>query len=241
MDATSFAASLSALGLTLTPAQAAQFATYYEYLVAENEKVNLTALTSVSDVYLKHFYDSLTLVQAVPALRDQPLTVCDVGAGAGFPSLPLKLLFPQLQVTIVDSLQKRIDFLARLTAKLGLTGVTLVHDRAETFGGKKAPAREAFDLVTARAVANLATLAEFCLPLTRVGGQFAAMKGAAGEAELKAAAVAIHTLGGGKPSMVTLELPETGDERSIVVVPKARTTPARYPRKPGTPAKQPLH
>lgn len=241
MDATTFKAAVAQNGWSLDQTQADQFAAYFAYLVEENTKLNLTALTSESDVYLKHFYDSLTVALAVPGLQTQSLSLCDVGAGAGFPSLPVKILFPQVQVTIVDSLQKRIAFLERLVAKLGLTGVTLYHDRAESFGGKKSPQREAYDVVTARAVANLSTLAEFCLPLTKIGGQFAAMKGSAGPQELEAATVALHLLGGGKPVVTDLVLPETGDPRTIITVPKTHATPSRYPRKAGTPAKEPLH
>ncbi|WP_082397812.1 16S rRNA (guanine(527)-N(7))-methyltransferase RsmG, partial [Lacticaseibacillus camelliae] len=147
MDEAEFSAAVAALGVTPTAAQLAKFARYYQDLVAANEHVNLTAITEQSAVYLKHFYDSLTLLEAVPALKSEPLTLCDVGAGAGFPSLPVKIMAPQLDVTIVDSLNKRIAFLDGLVQALGLSGVHLYHDRAETFGGKRSAHREAYDVV----------------------------------------------------------------------------------------------
>lgn len=235
-----FTAALAAAGIVLSAQQQAQFATYFTYLVSENQKMNLTAITDVKEVYLKHFYDSVTPLVALPELRTLNATLCDVGAGAGFPSLPMKILNPNLQVTIVDSLQKRIDFLARLTDKLGMTGVTLVHDRAETFAGKKSAARESFDLVTARAVAALPVLAELCLPLVQVGGQFIALKAAQAPNEVVAAATALNTLGGKLRDDITLSLPGTDDTRHLLVIDKEKQTPKKYPRKPGTPAKQPI-
>ena len=237
MNEAEFTAALTALGLTPTAAQLKQFADYYTQLVTANEHVNLTAITAHDEVDLKHFYDSITLVEATPALKDQKLTVCDIGAGAGFPSLPLKIMAPQLQVTIVDSLNKRIAFLTALTQSLGLSGVALHHDRAETFGqGEK---RASFDVVVARAVAPLNVLAELCLPLVKPGGHFIAMKGSKGEAELAHAKVAFGELGGRYAATKTLTLPG-GDPRTLIVVDKVKPTPGRFPRKPGTPSKQPL-
>lgn len=238
MNRETFQEAVRELGITLTATQAAQFATYYDYLIEENQKMNLTGLTAEDAVYLKHFYDSLTLVQAVPELRQQPLTLCDVGAGAGFPSLPLNIAFPQLQVTIVDSLKKRIDFLTRLTHKLDLPSVALFHARAEAFGADRTH-REAFAVVTARAVAPLPVLVELCLPLVKVGGVLVAMKAQA-EAETAAAAKAIALLGGAVTQELALALPESGDPRTLVVITKRKATPKRYPRRPGLPSKQPL-
>lgn len=237
MNEAEFTAALTALGLTPTAKQLKQFAAYYTQLVAANQHVNLTAITARDEVYLKHFYDSITLVAAWPALKDQALTVCDIGAGAGFPSLPLKIMAPQLQVTIVDSLNKRIAFLTALSQSLGLTGVELYHDRAETFG--QGPKRARFEVVVARAVAPLNVLAELCLPLVKPGGHFIAMKGSKGEAELAHAKVAFGELGGRYAATKTLTLPG-GDSRTLIVVDKVKPTPARFPRKPGTPSKQPL-
>ncbi|WP_125708712.1 16S rRNA (guanine(527)-N(7))-methyltransferase RsmG [Lacticaseibacillus porcinae] len=240
MNRETFAQALDGLGLSHTDAQLAQYATYFEYLVSENQKMNLTGITDEPGVYLKHFYDSLTLVQALPQLKTETLSLCDVGAGAGFPSLPVKIALPQLEVSIVDSLNKRIEFLQRLSDRLNLQNVHLFHDRAETFGGKKSPQRESFDVVTARAVAPLNVLAELCLPLVKVGGVFVAMKAAQAEDELQAAKIAVATLGGKIVNQVELELPENGGHRSLVVIQKTKQTPNKYPRKPGTPSKLPL-
>ncbi|WP_125706468.1 16S rRNA (guanine(527)-N(7))-methyltransferase RsmG [Lacticaseibacillus daqingensis] len=240
MDEHQFQQELAARGLPNSPAQLAQFKTYYSVLVAENEKMNLTAITALGDVYLKHFLDSILLTQAAPQVATPGLKLCDVGAGAGFPSLPVKILYPDLDVTIVDSLNKRIGFLDLLCHQLGLERVHLFHDRAETFAGKKSPHREAYDLVTARAVAPLNVLAELCLPLVKVGGQFVAMKGSRGESELAQAKSAIAQLGGKLVETIDTTLPETGDPRSLVVIQKVAATPKQFPRKPGTPSKAPL-
>lgn len=240
MNRETFATALVELGVQPTQEQLAQYATYYTYLVAENQKMNLTGITDEPGVYLKHFYDSLTLVKALPDLLTQPKTLCDVGAGAGFPSLPVKIAAPQLEVSIVDSLNKRIEFLQRLSDKLDLKQVHLYHDRAETFGAKHSDHREAYDVVTARAVAPLNVLAELCLPLAKVGGVFVAMKASAVDEELAAAKSAVATLGGKITRVVELTLPESGDPRTLVVIEKRKPTPKKYPRKPGTPSKLPL-
>lgn len=239
IDQTGFKQALAARDWPHSAQMLAQFQRYYDELIAANQKMNLTALTSVSDVYLKHFYDSLTLVDAAPQVATPGLTLCDVGAGAGFPSLPVKLLYPTLDVTIVDSLKKRIDFLSRLTNALGVS-VQLFHDRAETFGAANSPHREQYDLVTARAVAALPTLVELCLPLVKIGGQFVAMKGSRGTDEVAAAQTAIKQLGGEWVETLDYALPESGDARTLVVIKKVEKTPRKYPRKPGTPAKLPL-
>lgn len=240
MNPEEFAAALAQSGVELSDAQRAQFAEYYTYLVAENQKMNLTAITDEGDVYLKHFYDSVTPLLAFPQLRTATLTVCDVGAGAGFPSLPMKILNSNLEVTIVDSLQKRIDFLDRLCQRLHLKGVHLVHARAEEFGRKQSPDRESFALVTARAVAALDVLAELCLPLVQLGGQFIAMKGVQGANEVAQADKAIKILGGHVVDDRELTLPVEEAPRHLVVIDKVVRTPKKYPRKPGTPAKQPI-
>lgn len=167
--------------IELTETQKQQFQTYYRLLVEWNEKMNLTSITDEHDVYLKHFYDSIA-----PSFYfdfNQPISICDVGAGAGFPSIPLKIMFPQLKVTIVDSLNKRIQFLNHLASELQLQDVSFIHDRAETFG--KGVYRESYDVVTARAVARLSVLSELCLPLVKKGGQFVALKSSKGEEELR--------------------------------------------------------
>lgn len=222
--------------IELSSTQKEQFQTYYKLLVEWNEKMNLTSITDEHDVYLKHFYDSIA-----PSFYydfNGPLTLCDVGAGAGFPSIPLKIIFPELKVTIVDSLNKRIQFLNHLSDALNLQDVSFVHDRAETFG--KGDYRESYDIVTARAVARLTVLSELCLPLVKKGGQFIALKSSKGEEELDEAKFAINVLGGNVKETFNFELPEDAGERQMIVIDKRRQTSKKYPRKPGTPNKSPL-
>lgn len=228
---------LAEKGITLSETQIQQFEDYYETLVEWNEKMNLTAITEKSDVYLKHFYDSISASFYFDFSK--PLSVCDVGAGAGFPSIPLKIVFPHLHITIVDSLNKRITFLEHLANKLGLSNVRFVHDRAETFG-VKAEFREKFDLVTARAVARMSVLSELCLPLAKIGGHFVAMKAANAVEELADGKKAIAILGGKLEEQFSFVLPIEESERSILVIKKEKSTPKKYPRKPGTPNKQPI-
>lgn len=226
--------------IAITAHQEQQFADYYQFLVQTNKHVNLTRITEKGEVYLKHFYDSIMGALAEPRLQTEELTLCDIGAGAGFPSLPLKIMFPQLEVTIVDSLNKRIKFLEELVDKLGLTGVKLVHDRAETFSAKKSPYRERFDVVTARAVARLSVLSELCLPATKVGGEFIAYKASAAPDELQEGTPAIIKLGGQVDKVVALTLPVVNEERNIILINKIKATPAKYPRRPGLPNKKPI-
>lgn len=240
MNDSQFTAALAKQGITLSQTQLEQFNQYFERLVETNQHLNLTTITDRPDVYLKHFYDSVTPAFYVPELRTEALTLCDVGAGAGFPSLPLKILFPQLKVTIVDSLNKRINFLKVLIDELGLTDVAVYHARAEEFGGKRSEHREAYDVVTARAVARMSVLSELCLPLVKLHGQFIALKAQQTENELTQSNQAIALLGGKLALDQAFELPESGDERHIVVVDKVKPTPKRYPRKAGTPNKEPL-
>ncbi|EEW54494.1 16S rRNA (guanine(527)-N(7))-methyltransferase RsmG [Limosilactobacillus antri] len=240
MNPEQFQQALAERGINLSDQQMQQFADYYRQLVATNRQVNLTRITEENDVYLKHFYDSLTGALAEPRLQTEQLTLCDIGAGAGFPSLPLKIAFPQLKVTIVDSLNKRISFLQALVAQLGLTGVTLVHDRAETFSAKQSPHREQYDLVLARAVARLSVLSELCLPAARVGGELLAYKASAADDELADAQGAIRQLGGEVQKEFALTLPGTAEPRKIIVIDKVAATPQKYPRRPGLPNKKPL-
>ncbi|KRM96808.1 16S rRNA methyltransferase GidB [Liquorilactobacillus aquaticus DSM 21051] len=235
-----FRQELAQHGIDLTTEQMQQFETYYHFLVEANEHVNLTAITAQEEVYLKHFYDSLLPALVIKDLQHKELRICDVGAGAGFPSIPLKIAFPKLQVTIVDSLNKRIKFLDELADKLQLTGVEFHHARAEEFAGKKSSFRESFDIVTARAVARLSVLAELCLPLVKLGGNFIALKAQKSQAELEDARYGIKKLGGKIIADDELFLPENGDERHIITIAKTGVTPKKYPRKPGTPAKKPL-
>ncbi|MEN2766791.1 16S rRNA (guanine(527)-N(7))-methyltransferase RsmG [Ornithinibacillus xuwenensis] len=237
MNAMQFAVELEKKGIQLTDWQLEQFNIYFKTLVEWNENINLTALTAEEDVYLKHFYDSISAAFYHDFTVEQH--ICDIGAGAGFPSIPLKICFPQLKVTIVDSLQKRIGFLNNLAAQLKLTDVAFYHDRAETFG-KNSKFRESYDTVMARAVARMSVLSELCLPIVKKNGVFIAMKGAQAKEELDVASTAIEVLGGQVNSIHTFTLPEEESERSIILIDKKRQTPKKYPRKPGTPNKEPI-
>ncbi|MDA5459216.1 rRNA small subunit methyltransferase, glucose inhibited division protein GidB [Weissella confusa] len=239
MNPEEFAAALREHNVELNAQQLAQYQQYYERLVAVNEHMNLTAITERDEVYLKHFYDSLTLAWAYPELQTDELHMIDVGAGAGFPSLPLKIAFPQLQITIIDALNKRINFLRDLVKELGLEGVTVEHARAEEFGNKTAPAREQYDVATARALARLNVLGELTLPFVKVGGVLLAMKGSAADEELAEAKKAITTLGAEIGDQIDVSLPN-GDPRSVIVIKKVKNTPKKYPRKPGDPVRKPL-
>ncbi|MFQ3852901.1 16S rRNA (guanine(527)-N(7))-methyltransferase RsmG [Staphylococcus sp. 2S1] len=227
---------LSTQGIELSEEQQRQFQTYYQMLVEWNEKINLTSITEEHEVYLKHFYDSIAPSFYTDLTKE--LTICDVGLGLGFPSIPLKIIFPNLKVTIVDSLNKRINFLNQLAEALDLENVNFVHDRAETFG--KGVYRESYDIVTARAVARLSVLSELCLPLVKKGGQFIALKSSKGEEELEEARFGLGILGGKVRETISYELPEEAGERQMMIIDKRSQTPKKYPRKPGTPNKSPL-
>ncbi|HIY92934.1 16S rRNA (guanine(527)-N(7))-methyltransferase RsmG [Companilactobacillus sp. HBUAS56275] len=234
-----FFEALAQKGIELSDVQKEQFATYFHELVETNKVMNLTSITDEDQVYLKHFYDSIVLGFVDEKILNEELTLCDVGSGAGFPSLPLKIINPKLKITIVDSLNKRIKFLEGLVNKLNLTDVSLVHGRAEEVG-KNPQFRESFDVVTARAVAAMNVLTEFCLPLAKVGGQFVAMKSEKAPEEVKNAEYAIKTLGGEIKQQESVELPNDAGIRNFIFVEKISKTPKKYPRKPGTPAKKPL-
>lgn len=227
---------LSTHGIELSDKQQQQFQTYYQMLVEWNEKMNLTSITEEHEVYLKHFYDSIATSFYTDLTKE--LTICDVGAGAGFPSIPLKIIFPNLKVTIVDSLNKRIHFLNQLAEALELDNVSFVHDRAETYG--KGDYRASYNIVTARAVARLSVLSELCLPLVKKGGHFIALKSSKGEEELEEARFGIGVLGGKVLDTISYELPEDAGERQMIIIDKRSQTPKKYPRKPGTPNKSPL-
>ncbi|OLN22340.1 16S rRNA (guanine(527)-N(7))-methyltransferase RsmG [Domibacillus antri] len=232
-----FQMALAEKGIVLSDKQMNQFHRYYELLVEWNEKMNLTAITKQEDVYVKHFFDSLTAAMYTDLTK--PFRICDVGAGAGFPSIPLKIAFPQLDVTIIDSLNKRITFLNHLASELKLENVHFVHGRAEEMG-RKPEHREQYDIVTARAVARMSVLSELCLPFAKTGGIFVAMKAASAADEMAAAAKAIHVLGGKTENVFSFRLPVEESERTIIVIRKEKDTPKKYPRKPGTPNKTPI-
>ena len=233
--------------IPITPEQADQLYKYYEFLLEYNEKVNLTAITEFEDVVKKHFADSAALL---PLIREKaltgeensaPLSLIDVGTGAGFPGMVLKILEPNLQVTLLDSLNKRILFLEELIRLLNLDRKTVVpvHGRAEDTAHTFAY-REKYDFAVSRAVANLTTLSEYCLPFVKRGGSFAAYKSLSAEEELAASAYAIKKLGGDTPVKIPVVLPDLDADRNLIVIGKIAPTPKAYPRKAGTPAKNPL-
>lgn len=238
MNEESFIRYMEQHNLHLKDEQISQFRLYYEQLVEWNEKVNLTAITKKEDVFEKHFFDSISL-SFFHSFENKETTLCDVGAGAGFPSIPLKVCFPQLKITIIDSLKKRITFLEHLVEHLHLTDVNLLHGRAEDFGQQKNH-RESYDIVTARAVAKMNVLAEFCLPLVKKGGLFIAMKGPQITKEMEEAQKAIQRFGGELKREEKFALPIENSERSIVFISKNKNTPKKYPRKPGIPSKNPI-
>lgn len=238
MNEEQFVQALKMQGIELSDKQIQQFHTYFVTLVEWNEKMNLTAITDLPSVYLKHFYDSISAAFYIDF--DKVQSLCDVGAGAGFPSIPIKICFPHLQITIVDSLNKRIQFLNHLSEELHLENVNFVHSRAEDFGQAEAY-REKFDMVTARAVARLSVLSELCIPLVKLGGTFVAMKAASGDEELTNAKKAIVTLGTKLVDKFEFLLPIENSERTIYSFEKIKNTPKKYPRKPGVPNKSPIH
>jgi 16S rRNA methyltransferase gidB len=228
---------LADFGFPLTDRQKEQYERYFELLVEWNEKINLTAITDKDEVYLKHFYDSVApILQGL--IENQPIRLLDIGAGAGFPSLPMKILFPELDVTIIDSLNKRINFLHLLAEELGLSGVHFYHGRAEDFAQDKA-FRAQFDLVTARAVARMQVLSELTIPYLKVGGRLLALKASNAPEELEEAKNALNILFSKVEDNLQYELPN-GDPRYITVVEKKKETPNKYPRKAGMPNKRPL-
>ena len=234
-----FAEILAARGaeaqLSFTEEQLAQFTRYYELLVETNKVMNLTAITEPEEVAVKHMVDSLL------AYEDgmQGKTLVDVGTGAGFPGVPLKIYCPSLKVTLVDSLGKRLRFLEQVIDELGLKGIRCEHLRAEDAGRSKKH-REQYDYVTARAVARLSVLSEYCLPLAKKGGQFIALKGSRFAEEIDEGEAAVKILGGKIISAEPVKLPGLDDGRAIIKIAKIKATPAQYPRKAGTPEKQPL-
>ena len=215
--------------ITLTENQYEQFQKYFELLAEWNEKMNLTAITDESGVALKHFADSLSLLNFVDIPQNNSLA--DVGTGAGFPGVVLKIARPDIKLTLIDSLNKRLVFLGEVCAQLGIDA-ELIHSRAED-GARDEKLRESFDFTVSRAVARMNVLSEYCLPYVKVGGAFCAMKGAQANEEFKESLNAINTLGGKLENKYFFELPENGGERAIAVVRKVKNTPQKYPRQSG--------
>ena len=233
-----FVFDLQKQSIELSNIQTKQFRQYYHLLMEWNQKINLTAITEPEEVYYKHFYDSLTLTMTYPNVAGN-FAMIDVGSGAGFPGIPLKILHPELKITFLDSLNKRIKYLQTITDELRLRDCKFVHGRAEEVAHRP-EYREAFDFAVARAVAKIAVLNELCLPFIRVKGCFYAMKGPDVEMELKEAKKSLQILKAKINNTIELKLPHDYGKRTIIEIKKTDRIPRQYPRKPGTPSKMPL-
>lgn len=236
-DMTKFLQNCEKMNITLSTEQQKQFVRYYELLVEWNSFMNLTGITDFQEVLQKHFEDSLALVRGIDLTS--VLSVMDVGTGAGFPGLPLKIAFPHLKVVLLDSLGKRVKFLNHVIEELHLENITAIHGRAEDFA-RKEEYREQFDLVVSRAVANLSSLSEYCIPYTKVNGLFVPYKSGKIEEELEQAKKAIFLLGGKLDHTVKFQLEGSDIERSLVIIKKHEKTAKKYPRKAGMPSREPL-
>lgn len=235
----SFQKDLEEFEIYLNEEQARQFLNYYDLLKEWNSFMNLTAITEFHEVLKKHFVDSLSLIKAIPDLAEKSYSVIDIGTGAGFPGIPLKIAFPNLKITLLDSLNKRIKFLNETVSELKLEDVVLIHGRAEDFS-KPEKKRESFDLCVSRAVANLSTLSEYCIPFVKKGGYFISYKSERLSEEFDSAKKAIQVLGGKYERQVEFNLPDSDIYRNLVVIKKEKSTPLKYPRKAGLPSKEPI-
>lgn len=224
-------------GIDLTQRQKEQFVRYYEILVERNQVMNLTAITEFEEVLVKHFVDSLAVSGVMDV--DKVSKVIDIGTGAGFPGIPLKIVYPHLEITLLDSLKKRIGFLNEIVDNLGLEKVETIHGRAEEYAKQK-EYRETYDLCVSRAVANLSTLSEYCLPYVKVQGHFVPYKSGKIDEELKESEKALKILGGTLENVHKFHLGDTEMGRSLVIIKKEKRTPKKYPRKAGLPSKEPL-
>ncbi len=241
-----FLSDLNELHIELSEKQLSQFLAYYEMLVEWNKVMNLTAITDFDEVCKKHFIDSLSLVKAYDVIFSDDIqsglssvSVIDVGTGAGFPGIPLKIAFPDLKITLLDSLQKRVNFLQTVIDELSLQEIEAIHGRAEDFA-KKGKLREKYDICISRAVANLSTLSEYCLPYVKVEGYFISYKSEKITEEMQNAEKALSVLGGSVEKQVEFMIPASDIYRNLVVIHKIKETPALYPRKAGVPSKNPL-
>lgn len=225
------------IGVSLSDIQINQFNKYYDLLIEKNKVMNLTAITDYNEVIYKHFIDSLSLIKVYEVSQEK--SILDMGTGAGFPGIPLKIAFPSLSVTLLDSLNKRVGFLKEVIEELELKKIRAIHGRAEEFA--KNPAyRESFDLCVSRAVAKLATLVEYCLPYVKKDGYFIPYKSGSIDMEVEDAKKAIKVLGGNLEDVAIFQLPNTDIERSFVVIKKTGVTPKEYPRTAGKPGKEPI-
>lgn len=236
--------SFDALDIHLSDVQANMFLKYYQMLVEKNKVMNLTAITDYHDVVIKHFVDSLSCVKLLPEFDvisafNGGASVIDVGTGAGFPGIPLKIVFPEIKLTLLDSLNKRVEFLKDVCAELNLNDVTFIHARAED-GAHDKQLRESFNFCVSRAVANLSTLSEYCLPFVRTHGYFISYKSEKAEQEIADSKIALSVLGGSITLEKKFSLPETDISRTLILIKKDKGTPKTYPRKAGTPLKKPL-
>lgn len=228
---------LENLNLQPTQEQLSKLYSFYELLIEKNKVMNLTGITEYEEVIDKHFVDSVSIIKAIDL--NKKIRVIDLGTGAGFPGIPLKIIFPNIEIVLVDSLNKRIKFLEEVVEKLQLTDISCIHSRAEDLARNK-EYREQFDLCVSRAVANLSTLCEYCIPFVKVGGNFVSYKSGVIQEELEQAKYAISTLGGELSEVINFTLPETDIERSFIKIKKNKNTQKKYPRKAGLPGKEPL-
>lgn len=232
-----FYSGIEKLGILLSEQQINQFLKYYEMIIEKNKVMNLTAITEFDEVVVKHFIDSISIAKYYS--MEKASSVIDVGTGAGFPGIPLKIVYPDLSVTLLDSLNKRVKFLAEVCEELGLQNVEMIHGRAEDFGNI-ADYREKYDVCVSRAVANLSTLSEYCLPFVKTGGYFIPYKSGNIEEELQSSKKALNILGAKVEKIETFMLPDTEIGRSFVFIKKTKNMPKKYPRKAGLPSKEPL-
>lgn len=239
LDCTSFINDLREFHIEINEEQINQFLTYYKLLTEWNSFMNLTAITEFDEVMKKHFVDSVSLIKALPDIDKKEYSLIDIGTGAGFPGVPLKIVYPKLKIVLLDSLNKRVSFLNEVTNKLNLSNIEAFHGRAEDYAKRK-EFRENFDICVSRAVANLSTLSEYCLPFVKQGGYFVSYKSEKITEEFENAGNAIKILGGSYEKQVEFYLPDSDIYRNLFMIRKTKNTPSGFPRKAGLPSKEPL-